>query len=332
MKRATIEDVAALAGVSRQTVSRAINDKGEISPATKEKVMAAVRQLGYRPNRQAQSMVTQRTHTVGLVIPDISNLFFPEVARGVQDTAQQHNYNVLLCNTDDDPNEEIRVLNSLQAQGVDGIIILGNAAEQTAMQTFADSYAPIVMVNRFIDHPNINVINVDNEHGAFLAVANLIQRGHRKIGMLANKNFSRSQVRRVRGYEKALTENGIPYDEALIVGASPTLEGGYNALQQLLGEHPEITAVFTYNDLMGIGAIRAAHDLAKQVPQDLAVVGFDNIGLSSIFIPSLSSVHVDKYEIGQRAMNRILDMLDSPEQSFAPIELPVTLVTRESST
>ena len=332
MKRATIEDVAALAGVSRQTVSRAINDKGEISPTTKEKVMAAVQQLGYQPNRQAQSMVTQRTQTVGLVIPDISNLFFPEVARGVQDTAQQHNYNVLLCNTDDDPDEEIRVLNSLQAQGVDGIIIIGNAAEKTAMQAFADSYAPIVMVNRFIDHPNVNVITVDNEHGAFLAVAHLIQQGHRKIGMLANKNFSRSQVRRVRGYEKALTENGIPYDEALIVGATPTLEGGYNALQQLLREQPEITAVFTYNDLMGIGAIRAAHDLGKQVPQDLAVVGFDNIGLSSIFIPSLSSVDVDKYEIGQHAMNRILDMLDSPEQAFAPIELPVTFVPRESST
>ncbi|MBK7894838.1 MAG: LacI family DNA-binding transcriptional regulator [Anaerolineaceae bacterium] len=332
MKRATIEDVAALAGVSRQTVSRAINDKGEISPATKEKVMAAVQQLGYQPNRQAQSMVTQRTQTVGLVIPDISNLFFPEVARGVQDTARKHNYNVLLCNTDDDPDEEIRMLHSLAAQGVDGIIIIGNAADQVTTQTFADSYGPIVMVNRFFDHPNVNIIIVDNEQGAFLAVEHLIQQGHVKIGMLANKNFSRSQVRRVRGYEKALTENGIPYDEALIVGASPTLEGGYNALNQLLGEHPEITAVFTYNDLMGIGAIRAAHDLNKRVPQDLAVVGFDNIGLSSIFIPSLSSIHVDKYEIGQRAMNRILNMLDTPNKSFAPIELPVTLIPRESST
>ncbi|MCA9919503.1 MAG: substrate-binding domain-containing protein, partial [Anaerolineales bacterium] len=144
-------------------------------------------------------------------------------------------------------------------------------------------------------------------------------------------NFSRSQVRRVRGYEKALTESGIPYDESLIVGASPTLEGGYNTLQQLLGEHPEITAVFTYNDLMGIGAIRAAHDLGKQVPKDLAVVGFDNIGLSSIFIPSLSSVHVDKYEIGQRAMNRILNMLRSPDKTFETIQVPVTLVPRESS-
>ena len=331
MKRATIEDVAALAGVSRQTVSRAINDKGEISPATKDKVMAAVQQLGYQPNRQAQSMVTQRTQTVGLVIPDISNLFFPEVARGVQDTAQQHGYNVLLCNTDDDPEEEVRVLHSFQAQGVDGIIIMGNVADQTAMQAFADSYAPIVMVNRFFDHPNVNLIIVDNEHGAFLAVKHLIQKGHCKIGMLANSNFSRSQVRRVRGYEKALTESGIPYDESLIVGASPTLEGGYNTLQQLLGEHPEITAVFTYNDLMGIGAIRAAHDLGKQVPKDLAVVGFDNIGLSSIFIPSLSSVHVDKYEIGQRAMNRILNMLRSPDKTFETIQVPVTLVPRESS-
>ena len=115
------------------------------------------------------------------------------------------------------------------------------------------------------------------------------------------------------------------------MGALPTIEGGYKALNQLIEQQPEITAVFTYNDLMGLGAIRAAHDQGKRVPQDLAVIGFDNIALGSKFIPSLSSIHVDKYEIGQRAMNRILDMLDTPDKSFAPIELPVMLIPRESS-
>ncbi len=331
MKRITIEDVARVAGVSRQTVSRAMNDKGEISPDTKERVLKAIQELGYQPNRLAQGMVTQRTKTVGLVIPDITNLFFPEVARGVQDAGRQHDYNILLCNTDDQPEEEIKVLHSLAAQRVDGIIMIASVADDPALTQFADSYSPIVMLNRFFEHPHVNLIIVDNERGAFLAVEHLITLGHRKIGMLANLNFSRSQIRRVRGYEEALAHYGIAADKSLIVGGTPTLQGGYNALQKLMTVHPQVTAVFTYNDLMGLGAMRAARDLGKRVPEDIAVIGFDNIGMASMSTPSLSSIHVDKYAIGQKAMNRILDMLDRPDDSFATIEVGVELIQREST-
>lgn len=331
MKRITIETVAQAAGVSRQTVSRAMNDKGEISPETKERVLKAIQELGYQPNRLAQGMVTQRTKTVGLVMPDITNLFFPEVARGVQDAGRLHDYNVLLCNTDDEPEEEIRVLNSLAAQRVDGIFMIGSVADDAALARFADFYSPIVMLNRFFEHPNVNLIIVDNERGAFLAVEHLIAQGRRTIGMLANLNFSRSQIRRVRGYEEALKHYGIPVDRSLIIGETPTLQGGYNALQQLMAIHPGVTAVFTYNDLMGLGAVRAARDLGKRVPEDIAVIGFDNIGMASMATPSLSSIHVDKYAIGQKAMNRILDMLDKPDDSFATIQVGVELIQREST-
>ena len=331
MKRITIETVAQAAGVSRQTVSRAMNDKGEISPETKERVLKAIQELGYQPNRLAQGMVTQRTKTVGLVMPDITNLFFPEVARGVQDAGRLHDYNVLLCNTDDEPEEEIRVLNSLAAQRVDGIFMIGSVADDAALTRFADFYSPIVMLNRFFEHPHVNLIIVDNERGAFLAVEHLIAQGRRTIGMLANLNFSRSQIRRVRGYEEALKHYGIPVDRSLIIGETPTLQGGYNALQQLMIVHPGVTAVFTYNDLMGLGAVRAARDLGKRVPEDIAVIGFDNIGMASMATPSLSSIHVDKYAIGQKAMNRILDMLDRPDDSFATIQVGVELIQREST-
>lgn len=331
MKRITIETVAQATGVSRQTVSRAMNDKGEISPETKERVLKAIQELGYQPNRLAQGMVTQRTKTVGLVMPDITNLFFPEVARGVQDAGRLHDYNVLLCNTDDEPEEEIRVLNSLAAQRVDGIFMIGSVADDVALAKFADFYSPIVMLNRFFEHPNVNLIIVDNERGAFLAVEHLIAQGRRTIGMLANLNFSRSQIRRVRGYEEALKHYGIPVDRSLIIGETSTLQGGYNALQQLMAIHPGVTAVFTYNDLMGLGAVRAARDLGKRVPEDIAVIGFDNIGMASMSTPSLSSIHVDKYAIGQKAMNRILDMLDRPDDSFATIEFGVELIQREST-
>ncbi|WP_420630254.1 LacI family DNA-binding transcriptional regulator [Candidatus Leptofilum sp.] len=331
MKRATIEDVAALAGVSRQTVSRAINNKGEISKTTKEKVMAAVAELGYRPNRLAQGMVTQRTRTVGLVVPDITNLFFPEVARGVQDEGRLHDYNVLLCNTDDKPEEEIKTMYSLAAQRVDGIITMGSKATTKELTVFANTFRPIVFINRFFEHPHVSVINVDNFQGAHLAVSYLIKLGHRQIGMLVNEDFTRSQVRRVQGYQKALQDHGLSVVDAYLVDGAPTLQGGYAALSQLLSQFPQITAVFTYNDLMALGAIRAVHDLGKQVPADIAVMGFDDIGMAAMFTPSLSTVRVDKYAIGQLAMRRLLQMLDNPDTSSHTINIDVDLVIREST-
>ena len=331
MKRATIEDVAALAGVSRQTVSRAINNKGEISQATKEKVLAAVKELDYQPNRLAQGMVTQRTRTVGLVVPDITNLFFPEVARGVQDAGRLHDYNVLLCNTDDKPEEEIQTMYSLAAQRVDGIITMGSKASVKELTTFANTFRPIVMINRFFEHPHVTVVNVDNFRGAVLAVNHLIDLGHVNIGMLANKDFTRSQLRRVQGYKQALQDHNLAINEAYILDAPPTLRGGYAALAELVKQHPEVTAVFTYNDLMALGAVRAAYDLGKNVPADIAIIGFDDISMSAMFTPSLSSVRVDKYAIGQRAMSRILYMLDHPHDAYDTIHMEVALVVRESS-
>ncbi|MBX3058884.1 MAG: LacI family DNA-binding transcriptional regulator [Anaerolineae bacterium] len=331
MRRVTIEDVAQAAGVSRQTVSRAMNDKGEISPETKERVMQAIQELGYRPNRLAQGMVTQRTKTVGMVMPDITNLFFPEVARGVQDVGRQIDYNVLLCNTDDNPQEEIKTLISLAAQRVDGIIMIGSNANADELRAFADSYAPIVMVNREFAHPHVSVIMVDNEHGGFLATEHLIATGRQKIGMIVTPAYRHSQIRRVEGYRQALQQYGLPQHDDLIVGGAPTMPGGYEAMQQLLAQDGGVTAVFAYNDLMALGAIRACRDLGKQVPTDISIIGFDDIGMAAMVVPSLSSIRVDKYALGQQAMNRLLDMLDNPDTSFDTIHVGVDLVQREST-
>ena len=330
MKRVTIKDVAELAGVSRQTVSRAINDKGEISPATKERVMDAVEQLGYRPNRLAQGMVTQRTRTVGLVVPDITNPFFPEVARGVQDLARLNEYNVVLCNTDSGPEEEIKTLESLMAQGVDGIITFGNM-EEVELQRFADKFRPLILINRSIQHPNINLLLVDNARGAQLAVDHFANQQHRHIGMLTNTTTSHSNMRRVQSFQQAIANYQLPFDERYIVEAPANLEGGYQATRQLFDIIPEITAVFTYNDLMGIGALRACRDMGKQVPDECAIIGFDDIQLAAMVTPSLSTIHVDKYNIGQTAMERLLEMLEKPDTIFPPINLNVELILREST-
>ena len=331
MKRVTIEDVAELAGVSRQTVSRAINDKGEISQETKDRVMTAVEQLGYRPNRLAQGMVTQRTYTIGLILGNITNPFFPEVTRGVQDAAQAKGYNVFLCNTDDALAIELQELDSLAAQGVDGIILFSHQAGDADLASFADRYHPLVIINRIFQHPNVSVMMVNNYRGAQLAADYFIDQGHIKLGMLTNDSPSYSQARRVRGFKERIEERGLSLPDNCIATAPATLEGGRQAAHRLLADQLETTAIFAYNDLMALGAIRACGERGLHIPNDVAIIGFDDISFAAMATPSLSSVHVDKYAIGQQAMDRLIAMIDAPKASLPPIEIDVELRIRESA-
>lgn len=330
-QRVTIEDVARLAGVSRQTVSRAINNKGEISPATFERVMAAVQALGYRPSGVARGLATQHTCTIGLVVPDITNPFFPEIARGVQDLARSEEYNVFLCNTDESPDEELRVLYSLAAQPVDGIILCGSRISDDVLAIFVDRYRPLVVLNRFLEQPGVSSILVDNHQGAKLAVDFLADQGRVAIGLLAGPATSPSSAQRVEGFYQAMTARGLAVVEEWILPGSPTIEGGYEAARRLLVQHPQVTALFAYNDLVALGAVQACGDLARNVPADCAIIGFDDIRLAGMVSPSLTSVRVDKYDLGRQAMARLLVMLDGPEAALPPIRVGVQLVVRESA-
>lgn len=330
-RRVTIEDVARAAGVSRQTVSRAINNKGEISPATLKRVMEAVQELGYRPSGVARGLATQRTYTVGLVVPDITNPFFPEIARGVQDVARSEEYSVFLCNTDESPEEELQVLYSLAAQPVDGIILCGSRIGDDDLAAFVDRYRPLVVLNGFLEHPGVSLILVDNHQGAKLAVDYLADQGHVAIGMLAGPVTSPSSAQRVEGFCQAMAARNLPVPEDWILSGPPTIEGGYEAAYHLLTQHPQVTAIFAYNDLRALGAIQACRELGRRVPAQCAIVGFDDIRMAALVSPSLTSVRVDKYHLGQQAMSRLLAMLDEPDAAFPPICIDVELVIRESA-
>jgi LacI family transcriptional regulator len=330
-RRVTIEDVARLAGVSRQTVSRAINNKGEISPLTLNRVMEAVEALDYRPSGVARGLATQRTRTIGLIVPDITNPFFPEVARGVQDVARGNGYSVFLCNTDESPREELQALQSLAAQPVDGIILFGSRISDDDLIAFTDRYHPLVVLNRFLQRPGVSLILVDNQRGAKLAVDYLADQRHAAIGLLAGPVTSPSSAQRVEGYRQAMAAHGLPVDENWILPGPPTIEGGYDATRLLLGGHPQITALFAYNDLRAWGAIQACQDLGRRVPHQCTIIGFDDIRLAAMVSPSLTSVRVDKYYLGQQAMSRLLNMLEEPEAAFPPIQVGVELVMRESA-
>lgn len=314
-----------------QTVSRAVNDKGEIRPETRERILKAVRELGYRPNRLARAMSTQQTHLVGLIVPNIMNPYFPEVLRGVQDEAITHDYNVLVCNSDDQPENELNILEVLASQGVDGIITFSSKIQARLLSKFADTFRPLVFVNRFFEHPSTSLLRVDNMHGAQLAVDHFVKEGHTHIGMITNKDASFSTEPRVQGFVGKLKQHNRIVEDSKIVGASPTTNGGYQAATQLLNLRPEITALFAYNDLMAMGAIRACHDMGRAVPNDVSIIGFDDIQLASIYSPSLSSVRVDKYKLGRLALQRLLAMLDQPDAVYPPMHMSVELILREST-
>ena len=320
-----MRDVAKEAGVSIKTVSRVVNDQGEIAVATRERVLAVIDQLGYRPNMLARGLVTQRTYTIGLNVRDITNPFFPEVARGVQDMARAHNYNVFLCNSDDDPQEEIRTLQTLADQSVDGVITFPYL--QSSVRMFAEPDRPFIVINNGMAHPHVSQVMTNNFEGAKLAVDHLAAKGHTEIAMITSQYQEQSQ--RVLGFQAGIKAHGLTTTR--LWSGVPKFEQGFEATLQLLTEHPEISAIFAYNDLMAAGVIQACKKLGRRVPDDCAIIGFDDIALATLVDPPLTTVRLPKYKIGQMAMSRLLEMLEQPDYDFPPIHLDVELAVREST-
>jgi LacI family transcriptional regulator len=329
-KQLTIEDVAALAGISRQTVSRVINDRDQVAEATRQRVLSAVEKLGYRPSKVARALVTRHTETIGLIVGDIANPFFPEVARGVVDMAQARGYNVFLCNSDGDVDLEARILYSMADHAVDGIIIYPGFGGGDELRAFAE-HAPLVAINCFFDYPGASRVMIDTRRGACLAVDYLVGKGHTAIGMLAGGAPSLRLMRRVRGYRDALMAHELPVVNEWILPGPPVVARGVESTRQLLTQYPQITAIFAYNDLLAVGAMQACQELGRRVPDDCAIVGFDDIPLAAMLAPPLTTVRVDKYELGRQTMSRLFDMLDSPGATFPPVYLDVELVIRGSA-
>jgi LacI family transcriptional regulator len=331
MMPVTMRDVARKAEVSIKTVSRVVNNQGEISEETRQRVLSVIKELGYRPNMVARGLITQRTYTIGVVFGDILNPFFPSVARGIQDMARQHNYNVFFSNTDQDVHEQLHVMESLVAHGVDGIIISPMSETGLTLNAFADQFRPIVSINHHIEHRNVSMIMVDGYKGGQLAVNHFVAQGHTQIGSLIGHGALPSRGQRLQGFCNALQAHGLPLIESHIIFAKANIENGYKETIHLLAQHPEITAIFAYNDMFAIGALQACRQLGRRVPQDCAIIGFDDIETAALVTPALTTIHVDKYELGQQAMTRLLAMLDDPETLFPPLTLEVKLMQRESA-
>ncbi len=328
--KVTIADVAREAGVSSQTVSRVINNKGEISPATRALVTAVIERLNYRPSSIARSLATNRTRTIGLSVPDIANPFWPEIARGVEDMAWEQGYHVFLCNTTEAPQREAAILQLLEDKRVDGVIVAGARLPDDRLLALLSTHPAAVLVNRTLPASNAGAVLIDAHDGAMQAINHLLKRGRRQIGFLAGPPISHNSRRHLSGYRAALAAAGQPVDDSRIVPCAPYLEDGWRAAREVLARHPGLDGLYCYNDLLALGALRACAELGRRVPDDIAVVGYDDILLASVVTPSLTTLGVSKYDVGVAAARMLFARIKGED---APRELIIkpTLVVRASA-
>lgn len=329
----TINDVAQFAGVSKKTVSRVINNQSEITETTREKVLNAIEILGYRPSKVAQALATKRTETLGLLIGEIANPYFSDVAQGILEVAQKNNYSVLIFNTNSEPKIEQLAINTLLDHNIDGVIVFPTWENIKWFSEIISKHIPIVFIDSEAESSGrIGQIMTMKYEGARQATQHLIHKGHQHIGMIACKANQPIEFDRVRGYRDALINSGIPYREELVIlEGSPEIEDGYLNTHKLMINHPEISAIFCFNDLMAMGCIQACKDLGKRIPEDIAVVGYDDIRFSSLLTPSLTTIQVNKKELGIQAASLLIKMLKNPNEVYPTHYIETNLVVREST-
>ncbi|SCY89544.1 LacI family DNA-binding transcriptional regulator [Alkaliphilus peptidifermentans] len=325
-----IKDVAKKAGVSISTVSRVINESKVVRQETQEKVLKAIEELGYKPNAIARSLKIKNTKTIGIMIPDISNQFYPEVVRGVEDIANMYNYNIFLCNTDLDEEKEMKYFDVLAEKQVDGVILMGNIVSEELYTKIMFYNIPIILIGT--DYENLPSVTIDNTKAAKSIVSYLIKKEHNRIGMITGKNYDPVVgVARLNGYKEALKENEMLFETELVVEGGYRFKSGYEGAKKLLSLSDRPTAIFVANDEMAIGAMRAALELNVKIPDELAIVGFDNIDMSEKFYPALTTVAQPMYEMGAIGMRVLTKILNEEAIETHKIVLNYSLLERESS-
>jgi len=327
----TIYDVAREAGVSMATVSRVVNNNPNVKPQTRKKVFEAIERLGYRPNAVARGLASKKTTTVGVVIPDISNAIFAEVARGIEDIANMYRYNIILCNADKKKEKEISVINTLLEKQVDGLLFMGGTVTNEHLVAFRSSSVPIVLCATTDDNNSIPAVDIDHEKAAFDAVNLLIQQGHRNIGMISGTlQDPANGYARFQGYKRALQEANIPIiDEHIRVG-NYRYESGVEAMKYFINLADKPTAIFAATDEMAIGAIHAIQDANLKVPEDISVISVDNSRMASMVRPLLTTVAQPMYDIGAVSMRLLTKLMNKENVEITKIVLPHEIIIRKS--
>lgn len=333
-KVVTIKDVAKKAGVAPSTVSRVINENGYVSPEVRERVLRVIEELGYIPNPMARGLGGGQTYTIGLILPDITNIFFPSIARGVEDAASVQGYTVILCNSDNDPTNEDNYIRTLQQKFVDGIIIAGSGSQGSNIQDLVDQGLPVVLIDRRLEGVAVDAVLCDNLGGAYCAVSYLLNEGHEEIAFLGGPPEISTTKERQQGYILAHAERGLSVNQSWIKYGEFKYESGLKQMTEILEAGKMPTAVFAANDMLAIGAIRAIEAKGLKVPEDISVVGFDDILWASLEKPPLTTMAQPMYRMGMTAcellIERIRNRLDGePRQIVFKPELIIRQSTRK---
>jgi LacI family transcriptional regulator len=327
----TINDVAKRAGVSPVTVSRVLNGAPNVNAATRERVNQAIAELGYVPNVVARSLRLRRTRSLALILPDITNPFWPTVARGVEDAAQQDGYTVLLCNSDENAGKQARYLEAVVSQQVDGVIIAPCDSDSAKLAMLRERSIATVIIDRKVDGWDVDTVRGDSVGGAHALVRHLVELGHRRIAMLTGPMETSTSQDRVAGYEAALEHAGLPCDPELVCYGEFREASGREMMEKVLKSCPDVTAVFAANNAIALGVVEALGKRGLRVPQDIALVCFDDLAPASQLFPFLTVAEQPAYEIGFEAARLLLHALQA-DAPLAPqhVMLPGRLIIRYS--
>jgi LacI family transcriptional regulator, repressor for deo operon, udp, cdd, tsx, nupC, and nupG len=326
---ANMTDVAKLANVSTATVSRVIQNPSAVKEKTRIKVLQAIEELNYQPNILARYFRRTETKTILVMVPSIMNNVFPQMIAGIDLIANQYGYKVLLGNTYQDPEKAYSYIEELKQKQVDGMILLTTKLDNDVIKDIADCY-PVVLTSDFIEGLNVPTVAIDNISSSREAVEHLLQLGHRRVGMITGPLNSLLSRDRLKGYRQALLANEIAIESVLIQEGDHSYDSGYNQMNKFLALDEQPTAIFAANDSMAMGAVKAVKAQGLRVPEDVAVVGFDNIQFSEIFEPALTTIAQPLIEMGKRSMELLLKQIKGEPLTKKQHVLDTKLIIRDS--
>lgn len=332
--KVTISDIARMANVSKATVSRVINNKPEgVGKETRDNVLRIIEECGFQPSMIARGLVTNKTKSLGLIITDIANSFFPLLVRGVEDYAKKFGYSIFLCNSDNSPKKEKEYIRAFIEKNVDGVILSSSMTETSFHHKILKSKnIPLVLLDRCVDGSDYDAcVFLDNVKGAYLAVNYLIDNGHKNIAFISGTKTAIISLNRLKGYKKALEDRNIKVNEDIIVDGDWQIDSGYKRTMELLDQGKEFTAIFAGNDLMAVGAVKALKSRNIKIPEEVEIIGFDNIDLSWIIEPQLSTVGQPAYKMGAKGAQQLINLIEGKKILNKSIILEPELILRETT-
>jgi DNA-binding LacI/PurR family transcriptional regulator len=327
-----MRQIAERAGVSLGTVSHVINNTAKVREKLRQRVLEAIHGLGYQPSQLARGLRRNQTDMLVMIIPDVTNPFFPAVVRGVEDIAYKSSFRLVLCNTDNDARKEISYLSEMRSYRPAGWLLIPAVDSQIADHfRSSGAEAPVVCLDRQPEGWNGDLVLVANEAGAYSATRHLLRMGHRQLAVITGPLHLGNAVERLQGFKRALAEAEVPIEPDYVQEAGFERNSGYQAARRLLRMLPRPTAIFACNDLMALGVLLAARELGLRIPEDLSIVGFDNLDFAEFTAPALTTVHQPGYQLGTTAARLLLERIEGLSQPPQQIVLPTELKIRHSA-